>query len=68
MTKINIKSLCATCLNCSCRVLETYADFHDYKRNGQAYDYEYACKSGHEIWAHQVTVKCDDYCIEGVAT
>lgn len=66
--KMNPKSLCATCMACSCRTVETHEDIHDYKRNGQAYNYEYACESGHKIWSHQVTAKCDSYCIEGKAT
>jgi hypothetical protein len=65
--KMNPKSLCATCMNCSERVVETSDDLHDYKRNGQGYDYEYGCGAGHKIWAHQVTVKCTDHCIEGKA-
>lgn len=68
MGKMNTESLCATYMNCSCRTVETHMDIHDYKRNGQSYDYEYACKVGFEIWAHQVCAKCDSYCIEGRAT
>jgi hypothetical protein len=68
MGKMNLKSLCATCMNCSQRTVETHMDLHDYKRKGQAYDYEYACQVGFEIWGHQVTAKCDSYCIEGRAT
>ena len=66
--KMNKESLCATCMNCSCRTVETSDDLHDYKRNGQAFNYEYACGAGHKIWAFQLTSKCDSYCIEGVAT
>jgi hypothetical protein len=40
----------------------------DYKRNGQGYDYEYACGAGFKLYAHQVTVKCTDHCIEGIAS
>jgi hypothetical protein len=66
--KINKKSLCATCMNMSERVVETSDDLHDYARNGQGYNYEYACSAGHKLFAHQVVVKCINYCIEGVAS
>jgi hypothetical protein len=67
MGKIDPKSLCATCLNCSCRVVETHMDW-DYKHNGQGYEYKYACSEGQEVWAHQRVTKCTHYCIEGRAT
>ena len=55
-------------MNCTQRVVETSDDLHDYARNGQGYNYEYACGAGFTLWAHQVVIKCNGYCIEGVAS
>ena len=66
--KMNLKSLCATCMCMSQRTVETSDDLHDYKRNGQGYNYEFACSAGFKLYSHQVVIKCTGYCIEGRAT
>lgn len=50
------------------RTVETSDDLHDYKRNGQGYNYEFACSAGFKLYSHQVVIKCTGYCIEGRAT
>lgn len=56
--KMSEASLCANCTCMTERIVETYGELYDYKRNGKQYDREFVCSKGHEIYAHQITVKC----------
>jgi len=58
---MNPKSLCATCVNCSERVVETFDTFYDYKQDGKCFNYEYACSLGHKLYSYQFVKKCTGY-------